>query len=68
MVARALLRNSASIEDWLTVTTFVKCCTVKKLFPAINCKEKKCFLGTTTLLWIAVFSYESLLTISLRFW
>ena len=67
MVARTLLRNSVSIEEWLVATTFVKYCTLKKLFPAINYKEKKCFLGTTTLLWITVFSYESLLNISLRF-
>ena len=58
MVARALLRNSVSIEEWLASTTFVKYCTLKKLFPEINYKEK-CFLGTTTLLWITVFSYES---------
>ena len=64
MVARALQRNSVSIE--LAATTFVKYCTLKKLFPAINYKEK-CFLGTTTLLWITVFYYESLLIISLRF-
>ena len=49
MVARALLRNSVSIEEWLAETTFVKYCTVKKLFPGINYK-KKMFLGTTTLL------------------
>ena len=67
MVARTLLRNSVSIEEWLVATTVVKYCTLKKLFPAINYKEKKCFLGTTTLLWITVFSYESLLNISLRF-
>ena len=66
MVARTLLRNSLSIEEWLAATTFVKYCTLKKLFPAINYK-KKYFLGTTTLLWITVFSYESLLIISLRF-
>ena len=40
MVARALLRNSVSIEAWLAATTFVKYCTLKKLFPAINYKEK----------------------------
>ena len=38
MVARALLINSASIEECLAVTTLVKYCTVKKLFPAINCQ------------------------------
>ena len=49
MVARALLRNSVSIEEWLAATTFVKYCTLKKLFPAINYK-KKMSLSTTTLL------------------
>ena len=48
MVARAL--PSVSIEEWLAATTFVKCCTLKKLFHAINYKKKKCFLGTTTIL------------------
>ena len=43
MVASALLRNSVSIEEWLTATTFVKYCTLKKLFPAINYKEKMFF-------------------------
>ena len=43
MVARALLRNSVSIEEWLTATTFVKYCTLKKLFPAINYKKKNVF-------------------------
>ena len=67
MVARPLPRNSVAVDEWLAATTFVKYCTLKKLFPAINYKKKKCFLGTTTLLWITVFSYESLLIISLRF-
>ena len=66
MVARTLLRNSVSIEEWLATTTFVKYGTLKKLFPTINYKEK-CFLGTSTLLWITVFSYEPLLVISLSF-
>ena len=65
MVASALLRNIISTEEWSAATTFVKYCTLKKLFPAINYKEKM-FLGTTTLLWIIVSSYESLLIISLR--
>ena len=39
MVARAL--PSVSIEEWLAATTFVKCCTLKKLFHAINYKKKK---------------------------
>ena len=43
MVARALLRNSASIEEWLVATTFVNYCTLKKLFPAINYKKKMFF-------------------------
>ena len=49
MVARALLRNRVSIEEWLALTTFVEYCTLEKLFPAIKYKKKKCFLGATTL-------------------
>ena len=66
MVARALLRNSISIEEWLAANTLVKHCTLKKLFPAINYKENM-LLGTTALLWITDFSYEFLLIMSLRF-
>ena len=40
MVVRALLGNSVSIEKYLAGTTFVKHCTLKKLSPAINYKEK----------------------------
>ena len=47
MVASDLLRNSLSIEEWMAATTFVKYCTLKKLFAAINYKEK-IFSGTTT--------------------
>ena len=43
MIARALLRNNVSIEEWLAATTFVKYCTLKKLFPAINYKKKNVF-------------------------
>ena len=43
MVAKALLRNSVSIEEWFAATTFVKNCTLKKLFPAINHMEKNAF-------------------------
>ena len=43
MVARALLRNSASIEESLAATTFAKYCTLKKLSPTINYKEKMFF-------------------------
>ena len=43
MVARAILRNSVSIEEWLAATTFVKYCTLKTMFPAINCKKKNVF-------------------------
>ena len=43
MVARALPRNSVSIEEWLAATTFVRCCTLKKLFHAINYKKKNVF-------------------------
>ena len=67
MVARALLRNSISIEEWFAATTFVKYFTLKELFPAVNYKEKMFFLETSTLLWITAFSYESLLIMSLRF-
>ena len=43
MVASALLRNSVTIEEWLAAITFVKYCTLKKLLPAINSKEKNVF-------------------------
>ena len=43
MVLCALLRNSVSIEEWLAATTFVKYCTLKKLFRTINYKEKMFF-------------------------
>ena len=43
MVVRALLRKSVSIEEWLAATTVVKYCTLKKLFPVINYKEKNLF-------------------------
>ena len=43
MVARAYLRNSVSIKEWLAATTFVRYCTLKKLFPAINYKKKMFF-------------------------
>ena len=40
MVARPLPRNSVAVDEWLAATTFVKYCTLKKLFPAINYKKK----------------------------
>ena len=40
MVARGLLRDRVSTEECLALTTFVKYCTLKKLFLAINYKEK----------------------------
>ena len=43
MIARAFLRNRVCIEEWLAITTFLKYCTLKKLFPAINYKEKMFF-------------------------
>ena len=43
MVARALIRNSVYIEEWLAATTFMNYCTLKKLFPAFNYKEKMFF-------------------------
>ena len=50
MVARALLRNSVSIEEWLASTTSVKYCTPKKLFPAINYKEQIFFRNNYSIL------------------
>ena len=43
MVARAHLRNSVSVKEWFAATTFVRYCTLKKLFPAINYKKKMFF-------------------------
>ena len=43
MVAKTLLRIGVSIEEWLAATTLVKYCTLKKLFPAINYKQKIIF-------------------------
>ena len=43
MVASALLKNSVSIKEWLAEATFVKYCTLRKLFPAINYKKKMIF-------------------------
>ena len=43
MVAKALLRISVSIKEWLAATIFVKYGTLKKLFPVINYKEKMIF-------------------------
>ena len=61
MVARALLRNSVSIEEWLAGTTFVKYCTLKKLLPAINSKENVFFRNNYSTLdhsfFLCVFTY-----------
>ena len=43
MIARVLLRNSVSIEEWLAANTFEKHRTLKKLFPAIKYKKKMFF-------------------------
>ena len=43
MVLCALLRNSVFIAEWFAPTTFVKYYTLKKLFPAINYREKMLF-------------------------
>ena len=64
MVASALLRNSVSIEEWLTEK---KTLHSEKNGSLRLITRGKCFLGTTTLLWITVFSHESVLIISLRF-
>ena len=50
MVTKTLLRISVSIEEWLAATTFVKYCTLKKLFPAINYKEKMIFRNNYSIL------------------
>ena len=55
MVGGALRGNSVSIEEWLTVTSFVKYCTLKKLFPAINYKEKMFFRNNYTTLDYSLF-------------
>ena len=47
MVARALLRNNVSTEEWLATTTFGKCCILNCSLRLIT---RKCFLGATTLL------------------
>ena len=61
MVASALLRNSVSIEEWLATTTFVKYCILRKLFPAINYKEKMIFRNNYSTLdnsiFLRVFTY-----------
>ena len=43
MAASALLKNCVSIDEWLAASTFAKYCNLKKLFPAINYKEKMFF-------------------------
>ena len=61
MVARALLRNSVSIEEWLVLTTFVKYCALEKLFPAIKYKKKMFFRSNYSSLnhslFLRVFTY-----------
>ena len=49
-VASALLRNSVSIEVWLAATAFVKYCSLKNLFPAINYKEQLLYFGSQSFL------------------
>ena len=61
MVARALQRNSVSIEEWLAATTFVKYCILKKLFPAIDYKEKMFFRNNYSTLYHSLFLYGSYL-------
>ena len=61
MAGSDLLRNSVSIEEWLVATTFAKYCTLKKLFTAMNHKEKMFFSNNySTLhysLFLRVFTY-----------
>ena len=66
MVTKTLLRISVSTEEWLAATTFVKYCTLIKLFPAINYKEKMIFRNNYSTLDHSLF-LESFLIISLRF-
>ena len=66
MVAKTLLRISVSIEEWLAATTFVKYCTLKKLFPAINYKEKMIFrnnystLDHSLFLWVITYYFTNI--------
>ena len=53
-MARALLRNGVCNEEWLAATTFVKYCTLKKLFSAINYMEKMFFRNNYS----TFFSYD----------
>ena len=62
MVARTLLRNSTSIlgmvgHNYSPEILYSEKAVPCDQLPAINYKEKKCFLGTNTLPWITVFSY-----------
>ena len=62
-VAKTLLRISASTEEWLAANTFVKYCALKKLFPAINYKEKMIFrnsystLDHSLFLWVITYYF-----------
>ena len=66
VVLCALLRNSVSIDELLAATTFVKYCTLKKLFPAINYKEKMFFrnnystLGHSLFLWVFTYYFTKI--------
>ena len=64
MIARDLLRNSVSAEEWLAATTFVKYCTLKKLFPVISYMENMFFRNNYSNLDHSLFLYESLLIVS----
>ena len=64
MVLCGLLRNSVSTEEWLAATTFMKYCTLKKLFPTINYKEKmffSLFLRFFTYYFIKIFVHPSVI-------
>ena len=66
IVAKTLLRISASTEEWLAATTFVKYCTLKKLFPAINYREKMIFrnncstLDHSLFLWVITYYFSKI--------
>ena len=56
MVAKTLLKISASIEEWSAAATFVKYYALKKLFPEINYKEQMIFRNNYSALDHSLFS------------
>ena len=56
MVAKTLLKISASIEEWSAAATFEKYYALKKLFPEINYKEQMIFRNNYSALDHSLFS------------